>query len=357
MNFRQTTEPESKKQKISIFRRFENSTVITVLISFIIAITTIQFTTGMLTGDFSIPTFITPNNVFNILMQISVAGILAIGMTVVMVSRGIDLSVGMLVSLITILMAKSVTDWGLSLPVTLLLGLTVSVLLETILGYIISRTHVEPFIITLGGMIMFQGIALLLCGSREVRLANGEFDFLKFNIIAGAKFDGLNLIIPIYVIIFVIVAAIIWAIMKFTRYGRWIYCVGSNPEAAYLSGINVKNVKMSVYSLNGVMVFLAAAALNSRLGVALISGGTGLEIDAIAAVVIGGVAMSGGKGNAWGAFFGAILLGCIGNAMSMLRLPGEWQYIIKGLVIILSIIAGTITNFISKKIKHKVQIS
>jgi ribose/xylose/arabinose/galactoside ABC-type transport system permease subunit len=206
-------------------------------------------------------------------------------------------------------------------------------------------------------MIMFQGIALLLCGSREVRLANGEFDFLKFNIIEGAKFDGLNLIIPIYVIIFIIVAAIIWAIMKFTRYGRWIYCVGSNPEAAYLSGINVKNVKMSVYSLNGVMVFLAAMALNSRLGVALISGGTGLEIDAIAAVVIGGVAMSGGKGNAWGAFFGAILLGFIGNAMSMLRLPGEWQYIIKGLVIILSIIAGTMTHFISKKIKRKARIS
>ncbi|MDA3846850.1 MAG: hypothetical protein PF505_09985 [Vallitaleaceae bacterium] len=134
MIFKKTTKLEDKKQKISIFRRSENSTVITVLISFVIAITTIQLTTGMLSGDFSIPSFITPNNIFNVFMQISVAGILAIGMSVVMVSRGIDLSVGMLVSLITILMAKSVTDWGLSLPVTLLLGFTVSVLLETILG-------------------------------------------------------------------------------------------------------------------------------------------------------------------------------------------------------------------------------
>lgn len=343
----------SKEKNISIFKRFENSTVVSILISFIIIIVSIQFITGAMENKISLPTFISPNNLFNILMQVSAAGLLAVGMTKVMVTGGIDLSVGMLVSLITIFMAKCVTDWGISLPIALLLGLLVSVSLETLLGFIISRTNVEPFIITLGGMITFQGIALLLCGSREVRLLKGEFNFLKINLIKGLKYNDLNLILPVYVIVFIVAAALIWALMKYTKYGRRVYAVGSNPSAAYLSGVDVKNMKMFAYSVNGILVFLASCALNSRLGVAIISGGSGLEIDAIAAAVIGGIAMSGGKGNAWGAFTGAILLGAIGNAMSMLKLPGEWQYIVKGIVIIISVVAGSISGIFSEKFSKR----
>lgn len=351
MSHKYNSQNVKPKEKLSIFKRYENSMVVAMLLGFVILIAAIQFISGLIIGNVTLPSFITPNNILNIFMQIAVTGILAVGMTLVMVSGEIDLSVGMLVSLITIFMAKAVSDWGINIFLALFLGLVISMLLETFLGFIISRAKVESFIITLGGMIMFQGIALLLSGSREVRLQNGEFDFLKFNLIEGAKFDGLNLSIPVYVIIFILSAVAIWAVMHFTRYGRRIYAVGSNQEAAYLSGINVKRIKMSVYTLNGVLVFLASCVLNARLGVALITGGTGLEIDAIAAVVIGGVAMSGGKGNAWGAFFGAILLGGIGNAMSMLKLPGEWQYMVKGLIIIVSVVAGTFSAFVSSKSK------
>lgn len=353
MNQKDVTVHIAKEKKVSIFKRYENSTVTTILVSFVLLIAAIQFVIGAIGGNIDLPTIISPNNIFNILMQVSVAGLLAVGMTIVMVTGGIDLSVGMLVSLTTIFMAKCVTDWGMSVPLALILGLMVSVFFETLLGFIISRTKVEPFIITLGGMITFQGIALLLCGSREVRLLKGEFDFLKVNFIQGASFNGLNLIIPPYVIIFIAATAAIWALMKYSKYGRRMYAVGSNPHAAFLAGVDVKNMKMSVYSLNGVLVFLASVALNSRLGVAIISGGQGLEIDAIAAVVIGGVAMSGGKGNAWGALIGAILLGTIGNAMSMLKLPGEWQYMVKGAVIIISVVAGAVSAMFSAKFASK----
>jgi len=345
----------SREKGASVFKRFENSTVLSILIGFVVIIVAVQLVSGIIRGSFGLPTFISPNNLLNIFMQVSVAGLLAVGMTMVMVSGGIDLSVGMLVSLTTIFMAKCVTDWKFSLLAALILGFLVCVFLETLLGFIISRTKVESFIITLGGMIMFQGIALLLCGSREVRLTKGEFDFLKINLIQGAKYNGLNLVITPYVIIFIFAAAIIWSLMKFTKYGRRIYAVGSNPNAAFLSGVNVKNMRMSAYTINGVLVFLASCALNSRLGVAIISGGQGLEIDAIAAAVIGGIAMSGGKGNAWGAFIGALLLGAIGNAMSMLKLPGEWQYIVKGVVIILSVVAGAISAIFSAKLGKKGQ--
>lgn len=355
MNRKVETVVLSREKGPSVFKRFENSTVLSILIGFVFIIVAIQFVSGLIGGHMGLPTFISPNNIFNIFMQVSVAGLLAVGMTVVMVSGGIDLSVGMLVSLTTIFMAKCITDWKFSILAAIVLGFIVCVFLETMLGFIISRTNVEPFIITLGGMIMFQGIALLLCGSREVRLVKGEFNFLKTNLIEGARYNDLKLIIPIYVIIFIAAAAVIWALMKFTRYGRRVYAVGSNPNAAFLSGVNVKFMRMSAYTINGVLVFLASCALNSRLGVAIISGGQGLEIDAIAAAVIGGIAMSGGKGNAWGAFIGALLLGAIGNAMSMLKLPGEWQYIIKGIIIILSVVAASLSVLFSSKLGRKGQ--
>lgn len=353
MIHKEKTADASKEKSLPFLKRFENSTVMLILIGFIVIIVSIQFISGAMEGIIALPTFITPNNVFNIFMQVSVAGILAVGMTKVMVTGGIDLSVGMLLSLVTIFMAKCVTDWGLGIPEALFLGLLVSVFLETVLGFIISRTDVEPFIITLGGMITFQGVALLLCGSREVRLLKGEFDFLKTNLISGARYNGLNLVIPVYVIIFIVAAAVIWALMKFTQYGRRMYAVGCNANAAFLSGVDVKNMRMSAYTLNGILVFLASCAQNSRLGVATITGGQGLEIDAIAAAVIGGVVMSGGKGNAGGAFIGAILLGAIGNSMSMLKLPGEWQYMVKGIVIIISVVAGAKSGIFKGRFKGK----
>ncbi len=340
--------------RISPFKRYQNFTVLSIFLGFVFIIVVLQL---IRTGASRFPTFISPVNILNIIQQIGVPGIVAVGMTMVMISGGIDLSVGMLASLVSIVTASGISKWGIGTFPAIIAGVMAAVVLETVLGYIISRTKVEPFIITLGGMITFQGIALLISGSREVMMS-GELDFFKRNLIEGAKdpVTGLNLIIPPYVVIFFAIAVVAWVIMTYTKYGRRIYAVGTNAHAAYLSGINVKNIKLSVYMINGFLVGLGSVMLLSRINVGIITLGQNLEIDTIAMVVIGGTALSGGRGNIWGTVIGVIFLGSIGNAMNMLRLPSEFQFVAKGVIVIAAVSASdvykNITDYFSRKRKE-----
>jgi ribose/xylose/arabinose/galactoside ABC-type transport system permease subunit len=344
-----STEPVVKKPEIarlSPFKRWQNFTALTIFLGFIVIIVILQL---ILTRGTKFPTFISPVNLLNILQQVGVPGIVAVGMTMVMVSGGIDLSVGMLASLVSVVTALGISKWHLGTVPSILVGIGVAVFLETLLGLIISRTKVEPFIITLGGMITFQGVALLMSNSREVIL-NGELDFFKNNIIEGAKdpVTGLNLVIPPYVLIFFLIALLAGIVLTYTKYGRRIYAVGNNPEAAYLAGINVKNMRLSVYVIIGLLVGIGAVMLLARVNVGIITLGQGMEIDTIAMVVIGGTAMSGGKGNILGTIIGVFFLGSIGNAMNMLRLPSEVQYVAKGLVVIIAVSAGYFSSMVSE---------
>jgi ribose/xylose/arabinose/galactoside ABC-type transport system permease subunit len=338
--------PEPKPAvRTSLFKRYENLTVLSIFAGFVLVIVLLQLIMG---GGAKFPTFISPVNLLNILQQVGVPGIVAIGMTIVMISGGIDLSVGMLASLVSIITALGISKWQLGVVPSVLLGIAAAVLLETTMGFIISRTKVEPFIITLGGMITFQGIALLLCSSREV-IMNGELDFLKANLIQGAKdpISHLNLIIPPYVLIFFAIALLGSLLLNYTKYGRRIYAIGTNPQAAYLAGIDVKNMKLSAYVIMGVLVGIGAVMLLARINTGIVTLGQGLEIDSIAMVVIGGTALKGGKGNVVGTLIGVFFLGSIGNAMNMLRLPSEVQFVAKGLVVIIAVSAGDISNRIS----------
>ncbi len=206
----------------------------------------------------------------------------------------------------------------------------------------------EPFIITLGGMITFQGIALLLSNSREV-VMSGQLNFLTANLIAGAKdpVTGLNLVIPPYVLVFFFIVFVAGLLLKYTTYGRRIYAVGNNPNAAFLAGINVKSMRLSVYALMGLLVGIAAVMLLARINMGIITLGQGLEIDTIAMVVIGGTALKGGKGNVVGTLIGVFFLGSIANAMNMLRMPSEVQFVAKGLVIIVAVSAGHVSSALS----------
>ena len=161
--------------KESLFKRYENLTVLSIFATFVVIIVLVQLIT---TGGSRFPTFISPVNIANILQQVAVPGIVATSMTMVMVSGGIDLSVGMLASLVSIIVALGISQWHFGVGPSILIGVTSAIVLETIMGFIISRTRIEPFIITLGGMISFQGIALLLCNSREV-VMNGELNFSR----------------------------------------------------------------------------------------------------------------------------------------------------------------------------------
>jgi ribose/xylose/arabinose/galactoside ABC-type transport system permease subunit len=328
-----------------LFKRYENLTVLSIFAGFVLVIVLLQL---IMVGGTKFPTFISPVNLLNILQQVGVPGIVAVGMTIVMISGGIDLSVGMLASLVSIITALGISKWQLGVIPSVLLGIVSAVVLETIMGFIISRTKVEPFIITLGGMITFQGIALLLCSSREV-IMNGELDFLKANLIQGAKdpISHLNLIIPPYVLIFFVIALLGGLLLSYTKYGRRIYAIGTNPQAAYLAGIDVKNMKLSAYVIMGVLVGTGAVMLLARINTGIVTLGQGLEIDSIAMVVIGGTALKGGKGNIVGTLIGVFFLGSIGNAMNMLRLPSEVQFVAKGLVVIIAVSAGDVSNRIS----------
>lgn len=331
---------QQARKKGSLLGRGENSTVLTVMIGFFAAVILIQVFTGVAAGKPEYPSFISPENLLNIMQQVSVVGIMAMGMALVMIGGGIDLSVGMLTSFVVIYLAKGVIDWNLGLPASIVTVIILAIAFETAMGFAISRLAVEPFIITLGGMITFRGIALLICNSQEISI-QGALEPLKANLIAGAKSpSGLALVIPSYVLVFIGITIFMWWLMKYTKYGRRVYAVGANKNAAYLAGIGVKNVVLSTYALNGLLVSIAAIMLLARVNTAIITTGQNLEIDVIAATVVGGVAMSGGKGNIWGTFIGAIFLGAIANAMNIMRLQSEWQFVAKGMIIIAVVSAG-----------------
>ncbi len=331
-----STQAEKKLRK-----KGENTTVILILIGFIAAISIIQLIQGAAAGEVGLPSMISPNNLLNIVSQTAYVGVAAMGMALVMIAGGIDLSVGMLTSFGILFIAKGYIDWGMPLAAAIIVAIVLCVALEAAMGFIISRLNVEPFIITLGGMITFRGIALLICNSQEVSI-QGALDPFKTNMIEGATFGGLNMVIPVYVILLFVATVLIWWVLKYTKYGRRIYAVGANKQAAYLAGIDVQNTVLSTYILNGLLVGVAAVMLLTRVNTAIITTGQNKEIDIIAAAVVGGVAMSGGKGNAWGVFFGAILLGAIENGMNVLRLQSEWQYVAKGIIIIAAVSAGAI---------------
>ena len=332
--------------KESLFKRYENLTVLSIFASFVAIVVLIQLIS---TGGSRFPTFISPVNIVNILQQVAVPGIVAISMTMVMVSGGIDLSVGMLASMVSIVVSLGISRWHFGVGPSILLGIASAVVLETIMGFIISRTRIEPFIITLGGMISFQGIALLLSNSREV-VMQGELNFLTTNLIEGARdpVTGLVLRIPPYVLAFFVIAVMGGLLLTYTKYGRRIYAVGTNPRAAFLAGIDVSNMRLSVYMIQGLLVGIGATMLLARINTGIITLGQGLEIDTIAMVVIGGTALSGGKGNIVGTLIGVFFLGSIANAMNLLRLPSEVQFLAKGLVVIIAVSAGDLSSQISE---------
>lgn len=331
--------------KESLFKRHENLTVLSIFASFVAIIVLLQLIS---TGGTAYPTFISPVNILNILQQVSVPGIIAVSMTMVMISGGIDLSVGMLASLVSIVVAMGISRWGLGVVPSIGLGITSAIVLEAAMGFIISRTRIEPFIITLGGMISFQGIALLLSNSREV-VMKGELDFLTTNLIEGARdpITGLVLRLPPYVLVFFLVALIGGLTLTYTKFGRRIYAVGTNPRAAFLAGIDVQNMRLAVFAIQGLLVGIGATMLLARINTGIITLGQGLEIDTIAMVVIGGTALAGGRGNIVGTLIGVLFLGSIANAMNMLRMPSEVQFLAKGLIVIIAVSAGDISSRIS----------
>jgi ribose/xylose/arabinose/galactoside ABC-type transport system permease subunit len=325
--------------------RRENGPIFLALMATILAVILVEliFVRGF---DISKVAFIKPRNMANVLMQVSTTGILAISMTVVMVSGGIDLSIGQMMCFIGTGMAFMMRIVGLNDWLVASLGVVVAVLFQVLMGFIISRTKLEPFIVSLGFMTIYKGFTYLITNGSEITIVD-HFTFLGstyFNITETFR-------IGMPVLVLVILEIVMWLVMKYTKFGRSVYAVGGNENAAYLAGINIRNFKLLVYGLNGVFVAFATMVLLSRLGTGNPLIGDGKEIDVIAAVVVGGTALSGGKGNVWGTLIGVLLLGCISNALNILGVNPYWQYVMTGAIIILAVLLSYFSSLSTASVK------
>ncbi|WP_299007522.1 ribose ABC transporter permease [uncultured Shewanella sp.] len=276
--------------------------------------------------------FFTINNILNILRQTSVNAIIAVGMTLVILTAGIDLSVGSVLALCGALTASMI---GLSLPiaVTLPLALLAGAMLGSVSGLIIAKGKVQAFIATLVTMTAIRGVTLVYTDGRPI--STGYTDLADRFSWFGT---GYAFSIPIPVWIMFIVFLLAYYLLNYTRLGRYIYAIGGNEAAAHLSGINVAKVKITVYAICGALSALAAIIITSRLSSAQPNAGMGYELDAIAAVVLGGTSLMGGKGTVIGTLIGALIIGFLNNALNLLDVSSYYQMIIKAGVILLAVI-------------------
>ena len=274
------------------------------------------------------PVFLSGRNIKNILQQISTLGILSMGMTILMISGGIDLSVGSTISLVAVIAGKLIKA-GVPVEFTIVAGLLVGCAVGLCNGMLAAHTRAHPFILTLGTMTLVQGAAIIITEGYPITDLGKRFE-----LIAGGTIGR----VPLIVILFFAVLLACSFVLKYTRLGRKAYAIGGNEHTAYLAGINVKLNKALFYMICGLFAGLAALVLSSRVGSAIPTMGVGFELQAIGAVVIGGTPLAGGKGNVWGTLTGVLLLGIIANGLNLLHVEASWQYVVTGLIIVIAVV-------------------
>lgn len=282
--------------------------------------------------------FFTLNNFFNILQQTSINAIIAVGMTLVILTSGIDLAVGSIFALAGALTASMISS-DISPFIAISASLIISALLGAFSGVIIAKGKLQAFIATLVMMLILRGVTQVYTKGSPISTGTNDNSEI-FESIAFGRIFGIP--VPILIMALVFIAA--WYLLKYTRLGRYIYALGGNEAATRLSGINVDRVKIIVYALSGLLCALASTIEVSRLSSAQPTAGTGYEMDAIAAVVLGGTSMSGGRGKIIGTLIGALILGFLNNGLNMLGVDAYYQMIVKGVVILLAVLVDKKTN-------------
>ncbi len=287
------------------------------------------------------PAFISQRNIFNVLRQVSIYGVLAVGMTFVILTGGIDLSIGSMLAfaglvaasvekggrgLLTVGAAGEAAGYGV--PAAIAAALGVGLLGGLLQGLGVSKMKVPPFVVTLGGMSVFRGLTLLWSGGQPISAFRDQYKVI------GQGFVGP---VPIPVIIFALFAIVGVIVLRMTRYGRHIYAVGGNQEAARLSGLNTTALLTSVYVISGFCCGAAGFILSSRLNSAEQVAGIGYELTVIAAVVIGGTSLFGGEGSVLGTVIGVLLIGVLSNGLTLLNVNPYFQQIVVGLIIVFAV--------------------
>jgi len=277
--------------------------------------------------------FITLYNIQNIFKQSAINGLIAYGMTFVILLGCIDLSVGSILALVGYLVGNLIVLFQIPVGIAIIMGLMLGIILGIINGCLVAKVKLQPFIATLITMTVYRGITLIISNGLPVRNLDKASPFI------GLLNKGKVGIFPISMIIFVGVLGILWVLLHKTVFGRHLYATGGNEEAARLSTIQTSKIKIKGYAISGFLSAVAAILYISRYNSIYPNAGQGAELDAIAAVVIGGTSMSGGKGLITGTFIGALIIGVLNNGLNLLGISSFYQEVIKGLVILLAVVA------------------
>ncbi len=280
--------------------------------------------------------FLTVGNVVNVLQQISINAIIAIGMTFVIITAGVDLSVGSVLALSSTTMGVVYVSTG-SVLLSIMVCLSVGALCGMVNGVIITKGGLPPFIATLGMMNMARGIALTLTAGKTINGFNGTFRWIGTKTITRAGF-------PVQVLFMLLLMIVAFYILRYRKLGRYIYAIGGNEEVTRLTGIHVHRCKIIAYAISGLTAAIAGYVLTAKLNAAQPISGDGYELDAIAACVIGGVSQEGGVGSVWGTLIGAIIVGVINNGMTLLNVSSYFQEFVIGLVIVISVLIDVQKN-------------
>ena len=280
------------------------------------------------------PNFLTYSNMISMLRQVSIIGIIAAGQTLVIITAGIDLSVGSIVALAGVISATVALGSN-----SALLGIGAGLLAGTLIGlfngFLISKVKLAPFIVTLASMTLFAGLALLVSGGNPIIVSDPIFKFIGQGYVGPIPF-------PVIVLLFVYI--VFFFILKKTVHGQYIYSIGGNEKATILSGIKVNKHKIIVYATSGFLAGLASIILTSRLSSASPVAGTGYELDAIAAVILGGTSLFGGRGHVFGTLVGVLILGVLTSGMNLINVSPFYQDITKGVIILVAVIIDRFIN-------------
>ena len=274
--------------------------------------------------------FLSIKNFMNILSSISVVGIIATGMTLVMITRGIDLSVGSIIALTGCVSAILLVNYKMPWPLAICLTLLIGILVGTFNGALITRFKVVPFIATLGSMNMFRGIAFILTNGQAIYVP----DKVIITLGTGKIFGFIQ--IPAAIMLFFFV--IFWIITRFTVFGRNVFAVGGNSVASRLAGIPVRKLTMTLYIMTGVLAALAGLVMTGLTSTAMPSAGDGYNLDTITAVYLGGNSANGGEGSVWRTFMGILIIGILNNGMALLSIQSYWQTFVKGSLLIAAVV-------------------
>jgi ribose/xylose/arabinose/galactoside ABC-type transport system permease subunit len=269
--------------------------------------------------------FLTVSNWAIIITQVSINALLAFGVTFVIITGGIDLSVGSIVAVAGVVAAIIASNPDLPLIFPILAGLLTGLAFGLVNGFIITQSKIAPFIVTLGMMTIGRGLALILSKGRPISNLSDSFNF-----IGGGDLWG----VPFPIIILLVFFLISYVLLKKTVFGRYVYAIGGNEQAAFASGINVKKIKLLVYGICGLLAGLAGILLTARITTGQPNAGAGFELDAIAAAIIGGTSTKGGTGTIVGTLIGALMIGVINNGLDLLNVSSYYQQVIMGSIII-----------------------